>query len=155
MRRGTASSLRKVSAAELETHRSPSDCWVAIHGNVYDVTHWLNDHPGGADIILGVAGGDVTQDFDDTGHTNYAVNLLERYYVGVLGDRDDHVPSPRNSPPPATKIASLVSVKGQKRAPRGSSQRVVVIVLVVGLIVVVFFVMQRSKPVATVQAVKV
>ena len=34
--------------AEIAAHNSPSDCWVVIHGQVYDVTEFLTRHPGGA-----------------------------------------------------------------------------------------------------------
>jgi cytochrome b involved in lipid metabolism len=35
-------------------------CWVIIKGQVYDVTNFLDDHPGGAAIILKYGGKDAT-----------------------------------------------------------------------------------------------
>jgi len=42
---------------------------IIIHGQVYDVTKFLDDHPGGPDIIADGAGTDLTDQFEDTGHS--------------------------------------------------------------------------------------
>ena len=39
---------------------SRESCWVIIKGEVYDVTNFLDDHPGGAAIILKYGGTDAT-----------------------------------------------------------------------------------------------
>ena len=44
------------TAAEVAEHKHKRDCWVIIDKVVYDVTDFLEDHPGGASIILDVAG---------------------------------------------------------------------------------------------------
>lgn len=39
---------RPITLAEVERHQSRSDCWVCVHGKVYDITHWyacLRDRP--------------------------------------------------------------------------------------------------------------
>ncbi|KAJ3570720.1 hypothetical protein NP233_g4212 [Leucocoprinus birnbaumii] len=40
--------------------RAESSCWVIIQNFVYDVTEFLHEHPGGADVILKYAGHDAT-----------------------------------------------------------------------------------------------
>lgn len=45
-------------------HNSAKDCWIVIHGKVYDVTSFLSEHPGGAKIILNYAGKDATPGFE-------------------------------------------------------------------------------------------
>ena len=45
---------------EVAQHEKRSDCWVVLHGQVYDVTKWLSKHPGGARLIMHYAGQDVT-----------------------------------------------------------------------------------------------
>ena len=42
------------------TLSSRESCWVIIKGEVYDVTDFLDDHPGGAAIILKYGGKDAT-----------------------------------------------------------------------------------------------
>ncbi|KAL4798693.1 FMN-dependent dehydrogenase-domain-containing protein [Aspergillus venezuelensis] len=53
-----------VTRAEIAQHNSRQSCWVAIHGAVYDITEFLNEHPGGAKVLLRCAGRDATSDFD-------------------------------------------------------------------------------------------
>ncbi|TRM65727.1 FMN-dependent dehydrogenase-domain-containing protein [Schizophyllum amplum] len=45
---------------EVSKHKTSESCWVIIKNKVYDVTSFLNEHPGGAAIILKYAGRDAT-----------------------------------------------------------------------------------------------
>ncbi|RHZ56470.1 hypothetical protein CDV55_103624 [Aspergillus turcosus] len=51
-------------AAEVAKHNTPDSCWVILYGKVYDVTDFLSEHPGGAKIILKLAGKDATEEYD-------------------------------------------------------------------------------------------
>ncbi|CAG8434507.1 673_t:CDS:1 [Scutellospora calospora] len=53
-----------ISAKEVAKHNTRQDCWVIIHGKVYDVTKFLPEHPGGVKVILDQAGKDATAAFD-------------------------------------------------------------------------------------------
>ncbi len=46
--------------ADIQTHNTPSDCWSAIGGDVYDLTSWVSRHPGGEKKIIGLCGTDGT-----------------------------------------------------------------------------------------------
>lgn len=52
------------SVCPVAKHTSPDSCWVVLHGNVYDVTDFLPEHPGGSRIILQLAGRDATAEYD-------------------------------------------------------------------------------------------
>ncbi len=41
---------------EISKHKSKSSCWLSIHGKVYDVTKFLEEHPGGDEVLLEAAG---------------------------------------------------------------------------------------------------
>lgn len=43
-----ASNTPVVSAEELQKHSTSGDCWIAVHSRVYDVTDFLEEHPGGS-----------------------------------------------------------------------------------------------------------
>jgi cytochrome b involved in lipid metabolism len=47
---------RTISASELAKHKAEDDCWIAIHGKVYNVTEYLLDHPGGLDVMMDHSG---------------------------------------------------------------------------------------------------
>ncbi|KAG9681023.1 L-lactate dehydrogenase, partial [Aureobasidium melanogenum] len=49
---------------EVSQHRSADSCWVILYNNVYDVTEFVPEHPGGAKIILQLAGQDATEEYD-------------------------------------------------------------------------------------------
>lgn len=56
--------LKPISQDELAAHRNVSDGWVAVRGLVFDVSEFLNHHPGGVRTLLGVLGIDATEQFD-------------------------------------------------------------------------------------------
>eukprot|EP01101_Sappina_pedata_P008326 TRINITY_DN4586_c0_g1_i1.p1 TRINITY_DN4586_c0_g1~~TRINITY_DN4586_c0_g1_i1.p1 ORF type:complete len:145 (-),score=51.35 TRINITY_DN4586_c0_g1_i1:92-493(-) len=75
---------RLIKADEVAQHSEMSDCWLIIHGKVYDVTKFMDDHPGGDQVLADLAGRDATSGFEDIGHSSEARRLLEDYYVGDL-----------------------------------------------------------------------
>ncbi|XP_010260586.1 PREDICTED: cytochrome b5 [Nelumbo nucifera] len=65
-------------------HNTRDDCWVVIHGKVYNLTNYLDEHPGGDDVLLTATGRDATEDFEDAGHSNSARELMKDYCIGEL-----------------------------------------------------------------------
>ena len=58
--------------------------WFIIHGKVYDVTEFLDDHPGGPEIMKEHAGTDATEEFEEVFHSDQARDQLKDYLKGDL-----------------------------------------------------------------------
>ncbi|CAG8784098.1 6395_t:CDS:1, partial [Dentiscutata erythropus] len=52
---------KKFTWQELAKHNKHDDAYVAVRGKVYDITNFIERHPGGDDILLLAAGRDITQ----------------------------------------------------------------------------------------------
>ncbi|KAG5325931.1 CYB5 protein, partial [Acromyrmex heyeri] len=71
--------------AEVEKHSETSrDTWIIIHNNIYNVTSFLNEHPGGEEVLLEQNGQDATDAFEDIGHSTDARQIMESYKIGEL-----------------------------------------------------------------------
>nr|AAM27441.1 microsomal cytochrome b5 [Phaeodactylum tricornutum] len=82
------SAEKEYTLDEISQHTTTESCWLII-GNasnggpkVYDVTKYLDDHPGGAEVMLDVAGQDADEFFEDIGHSKEARAELKNYLVG-------------------------------------------------------------------------
>jgi 4-hydroxysphinganine ceramide fatty acyl 2-hydroxylase len=79
--------LPVVSRTELASHTTAKSCYVVLKNRVYDVTGFIHDHPGGADLILDHAGDDVEALMEDElshFHTETAYEILDEFVIGRL-----------------------------------------------------------------------
>eukprot|EP01046_Picozoa_sp_COSAG06_P007092 COSAG06_NODE_341_length_17184_cov_10.318525_6_plen_771_part_00 len=60
---GEPSSAALLTYEEISRHTTPQDCWIVVNGKAYDVTDFLDDHPGGPAVVLEAAGVDSTAAF--------------------------------------------------------------------------------------------
>jgi len=65
----------EVLSKDKAKHKSKEDAWIVIHGDVFDVTKWLDSHPGGAQILLTQCGKDGTEMYE----TMHPPDALETY----------------------------------------------------------------------------
>ncbi|KAI0079840.1 glyoxylate dehydrogenase [Panus rudis PR-1116 ss-1] len=77
--------IRVLTGSEVEAHNSRESCWIIVHGKVYDVTDFLDEHPGGSKIILKYAGKDATEAYEPI-HPPDAIttNLPPEKQLGVI-----------------------------------------------------------------------
>jgi cytochrome b involved in lipid metabolism len=88
---------------------------------VYDITKYLDDHPGGAEVMLDVAGQNADEFFEDIGHSKEARSELEKYLIGTY--KLD-----------AATIAKMQADAERKAAQgNGSSMLIVVIVALIAV----------------------
>lgn len=82
----SAASVASFTMAQVKQHASASSCWTAIDGKVYDLTSWINQHPGGPARILSLCGTDGTAAFHAQHGTQTRPNsVLAGFYIGKLG----------------------------------------------------------------------
>ncbi len=81
-------SSKTFSLDEVASHSNRNDCWLIISGKVYDVTSFINEHPGGAAQIISSCGKEATTQFqtqDGEGrHSRQADAMLADYLIGTL-----------------------------------------------------------------------
>ena len=70
---------------KVKANNSATSCWSVIRGNVYDLTKWINQHPGGSGAIRGLCGTDGSAEFTakHQGQSN-PESRLTSYLLGPL-----------------------------------------------------------------------
>jgi len=85
---GSNETEKLITLEELRQHRDAKSLWLAIHDTVYDVTKFMEEHPGGEEVLLEQAGGYATDAFEDVGHSTDAREMMEKYAIGKLVNED-------------------------------------------------------------------
>jgi cytochrome b involved in lipid metabolism len=80
----TPQDLPIITLDELAKHNSRNDAWIAVAGNVYNVSEYLPFHPGGEGILLDHCGKDSTNEFELTHSFVNHLLLMGKYQVGYL-----------------------------------------------------------------------
>ncbi|KAG8437513.1 hypothetical protein GDO86_008281 [Hymenochirus boettgeri] len=73
---------------EVRKRNTVKETWLVILGRVYDITNFVEEHPGGEEVLFEQAGGDATESFEDVGHSIDAREMLNQYYIGDLHPDD-------------------------------------------------------------------
>ncbi|CAL9125028.1 unnamed protein product [Musa textilis] len=98
---------------EVAKHNDAEDCWLIVSGKVpnlafrdhavgfnmakctlhgsffsmlqvYDVSSYMAEHPGGRDVLLSATGKDATVDFENVGHSSSGRELMDNYCIGTI-----------------------------------------------------------------------
>lgn len=75
-----------IPLSEVNRHITPHDCWVALNGKVYDLSEFMDRHPGGPTTILAWAGKDASKFFNEI-HKGVKIDqyLRPEAHLGSLG----------------------------------------------------------------------
>uniref|UniRef100_A0A2K5M4W7 Cytochrome b5 n=1 Tax=Cercocebus atys TaxID=9531 RepID=A0A2K5M4W7_CERAT len=73
---------------EIQKHNHSKSTWLILHHKVYDLTKFLEEHPGGEEVLREQAGGDATENFEDVGHSTDAREMSKTYIIGELHPDD-------------------------------------------------------------------
>ncbi|ODN81596.1 hypothetical protein L202_02008 [Cryptococcus amylolentus CBS 6039] len=78
------SGQKLISFEEVQKHNKADDCWVIINGKIYDVTDFMENHPGGPEIILANAGKDASKIFGPIHYPDALEMLDEDQHIGPV-----------------------------------------------------------------------
>ena len=89
-----AKDLKTYTRSEVSKHKDTKDgIWITFKNGVYDITDFVEQHPGGANKIMLAAGGAVDpfwnlyqQHFDGK-----VQDILSKYQIGVLSDKEEKI----------------------------------------------------------------
>ncbi len=71
--------------AEVQAHNTSTNCRTAVNGNVYNVTSWISQHPGGSSSITAMCGIDASGAFNGQhGGQARPVSELASFKIGIL-----------------------------------------------------------------------
>ncbi|XP_018613020.2 cytochrome b5-like [Scleropages formosus] len=86
--------------SEVQERNTFKSTWIIINYKIYDVTKFLEEHPGGEEVLREQAGGDATESFEDVGHSSDARQMTESFLVGELHPDD----RPKIQKPPESQV---------------------------------------------------
>uniref|UniRef100_A0A8C5ET21 Cytochrome b5 reductase 4 n=1 Tax=Gouania willdenowi TaxID=441366 RepID=A0A8C5ET21_GOUWI len=84
---GLKGRLIEVTQEELEKHNTRGDCWTCIRGMVYNVTAYMEYHPGGEEELMKAAGADGTELFDQVHRWVNYESMLKECLVGRMATK--------------------------------------------------------------------
>lgn len=113
-RAAAAGQLGKYSMAEVAMHSTAESCWVVVEGEVYDVTSFLDEHPGGKALLLSVAGTDATTTFNGI-HPDLqtALRAGEAFKIGIVVSEEEAPPPTVKTEEPAPSDQPAAAVDGE------------------------------------------
>ena len=117
-------SEKLVSAAEVQSHKSRKSCWIVVSGEVYDLSRYAPEHPGGG-IIYAYAGRDATEAYLEVHEPNLIKTTLPpEEHIGALDPATtlpDEAPSKEDSKrPEKPQLETFISVYDFEEAAKQS-----------------------------------
>lgn len=79
--------LPTLPSSEVSSHNTEKSCYVTVGTKVYDITPFLEDHPGGGDLILEYGGKDVKEIMEDElshAHSESAWEIMDEHLIGFV-----------------------------------------------------------------------
>lgn len=88
--------LKKYSDDEIKKHNQENDAWVSYQGNVYNISEFIDKHPGGKDKILKSAGGHLEPFWKiyQQHNTQPVHDILKKYHIGYTDSKSPETNDP-------------------------------------------------------------
>eukprot|EP00929_Paragymnodinium_shiwhaense_P120154 TRINITY_DN9204_c0_g2_i1.p1 TRINITY_DN9204_c0_g2~~TRINITY_DN9204_c0_g2_i1.p1 ORF type:complete len:131 (-),score=43.52 TRINITY_DN9204_c0_g2_i1:290-682(-) len=129
-------SRKAITEEEVAKHSTADDCWVIMHDLVLKLPkEFLDEHPGGGDVISVLAGKNCGSDFEDIAHSDSAREWANKYIIGYV-----------DGAPEEAQTKMMPTQKEHRGAGGGGSgMGAVVPLLAVILLAVMYFVLNKSS----------
>ena len=85
---------KEYTYSDVSEHNTKKDLFIVVHDKVYNASSFVDEHPGGEEVLLDVGGQDSTEAFEDVGHSDEAREILDGLLVGTL-KRQEGDPKPK------------------------------------------------------------
>jgi len=115
--------LKSFSQSEVSSHSKSDSLWVVVDEDVYDLTKFQDEHPGGKKILQRVAGKDASKQFWKYHNEGILKKYKAQLHIGSLDTKKQAAPpTPPATPPPAEKkkekvqSQAVVSVQSEEPA---------------------------------------
>ncbi|OAA54226.1 acyl-CoA dehydrogenase [Cordyceps fumosorosea ARSEF 2679] len=106
------------TVSDVATHNKADNLYIIVDGDVYDVTKFQDDHPGGKKILQRVGGKDASKQFWKYHNEGILKKWHSRLHVGSLDTKPKPAPAPEPVPEPSPKTVAAA----QKEVSRASSE---------------------------------
>lgn len=84
--------MKSYTVEEVAQHNTAKDIWVIINGNVFDLTNFINEHPGGKKVLLKKAGKDASKEFKTFHNDAIMQRVGLPMQIGVIGTAEEPKP---------------------------------------------------------------
>ena len=83
--------IKNYTLQEVEKHNKKDDLWTIYKNNVYDITNFVKNHPGGS-IILNAGGKNLEEVWNEYGfdwhmEDNSVIKILKKYKIGKVKEK--------------------------------------------------------------------
>ncbi|KAJ5438129.1 uncharacterized protein N7458_009127, partial [Penicillium daleae] len=95
---------------EVEKHRTRGSCWTIIGQTVYDITDFLDKHPGGASVLLQYAGNDATKAFESIHEADLITRHLGQEYGPISTVQDEKESKVAAISERKVRLSSVISI---------------------------------------------
>ncbi|KAK4545550.1 hypothetical protein LTR36_002900 [Oleoguttula mirabilis] len=103
---------KSFAASDVASHNKPDNLWVIVDEDVYDLTKFQEEHPGGKKILQRVAGKDASKQFWKYHNESILKKYQKQLQVGSLDSKPQPAqvtpPTPSATPPPSEKKETVV-----------------------------------------------
>lgn len=105
--------------SDVSSHNKSGSLWIVIDGDVYDITKFQDDHPGGKKILARFAGKDASKPF----WKYHNEGILKKYKAQLQIGSLDTKPKAESAPAPAPKPSPKPAPKPAKKEPQANAEK--------------------------------